>query len=85
MKGSSKRLSIVLDVFNLFNNHGVLEVDQDYVYEGMDNILDWEAESNLDASGNPKYNPNIPGSTFYKTPSLFQLPRTMQLGFKFTF
>lgn len=85
LKGSSKRLSVVLDVFNLFNRHGVLEVDQDYVYEGMDNILDWEDESNLDASGNPKYNPNLPGSPFYKTPSLFQLPRAMQIGFKFTF
>ena len=85
MKGSNKRLSVVLDAFNLFNRHGILEVDQDYVYEGMDNILDWEADSNLDASGNPKYNPNIPGSTFYKTPSLFQLPRTFQLGLKLTF
>jgi hypothetical protein len=85
MKGSSRRLSVVLDVFNLFNNHAALEVDQDYVYEAMDNIGPWEDPSNLDAFGNPKYNANLTPSSFYKTPILFQAPRTMQIGFKFAF
>ena len=38
----------------------------------------------VDANGNPKFNPNLPHSTFYKTPILFQNPRSIQVGLKFT-
>ena len=41
-KGSSKRLSIIVDAFNVFNRHQTLELDQDYAYEGMPNIDEWE-------------------------------------------
>jgi hypothetical protein len=81
----ARQLSLIVDVFNLFNRHGVMEVDNDYIYEGMDGFDAWAADSNLDAYGNPKYNPSLTPSGFYKTPSLYQTPRTVQFGFKFTF
>ena len=31
---ASRHVSVILDVFNLFNQHEALEVDPDYVYEG---------------------------------------------------
>jgi outer membrane receptor protein involved in Fe transport len=83
--GGGRNLSIILDMFNLFNTHETMEVDQDYVYEGMSGFTAWEAPSNLDEFGNPKFNPNLPASTFYSTPILFQNPRSMQIGLKFTF
>jgi outer membrane receptor protein involved in Fe transport len=85
LKGSNKSVSVILDAFNLFNLHNTLEVDTDYVYQGMANFAEWEAASNLDAYGNPMYNPNLAASTFYKKPSLFQSPRAFQIGFKFTY
>jgi len=39
----------------------------------------------LNRFGNPKFNANLPKSKFYKTPILFQAPRSMQVGFKLTF
>lgn len=84
-KGDSKRLNIVVDAFNVFNRHETLEADQDYIYEGMDGIDAWESASNLDSFGNPKFNSNLPASPFYKTPILFQSPRSVQIGIKFTF
>lgn len=84
-KTSARQLNLVLDVMNLFNRHGVLELDQDYVYEGMAGIDAWEAAGNLDASGNPKYNASLPRSPYYKTPILWQAPRTVQVAIRFTF
>ena len=80
-----RSFSVILDVFNLFNNHEVLEVDQDYIYEGMDNFSPWAAAGNLDAFGNPRFNANLPTSPFFNTPILWQSPRSVQVGFKFTF
>jgi hypothetical protein len=82
---NARSFSIILDVFNLFGRHGVMEDDQDYIYEGMNDFDAWAVESNLDAFGNPKFNPNLPASTFYGTPILWQAPRSVQIGFKFTF
>jgi outer membrane receptor protein involved in Fe transport len=83
--GGRTSLSVILDVFNLFNNNEQLEVDQDYTYEGDPNFHLWTEESNLDAYGNPQFNSSLPSSPFYKTASLRQSPRAMQVGFKFTF
>ena len=83
--GSARHLSVILDVFNLFNRNTTMERDSDYVYEGMDGIEAWQAESNLDAFGNPKFNPSLPASPYFNTPILFQAPRSMQVGVKFTF
>ncbi len=83
--GNARNISVIVDIFNLFNQHEVLEADQDYIYEGMDGIEAWEVPSNLDEFGNPKYNANLPSSSFYGTPILFQAPRSVQLGLKFTF
>lgn len=80
-----KNFSVVLDVFNLFNQTKALESDQDYVFEGMSGIGPWEADANLDAFGNPKFNANLPHSPFFQTPTLFQSPRSVQVGLKFTF
>jgi outer membrane receptor protein involved in Fe transport len=84
-KNNPRQISLVLDVLNLFNRHGVMEVDQDYIWEGMDGIEAWEVPSNLDAYGNPKYNPSLANSTFYKTPILWQPPRIVQFGVRFIF
>ncbi len=85
--GTRHGVSLVVDAFNVFNQHKVLEVDQDYVYEGMDPALldKWEADSNLDSFGNPKFNASLPHSPFYKTPILYQAPRVVQVGVKFTY
>jgi outer membrane receptor protein involved in Fe transport len=84
-KGSAKQLSVIIDAFNVLNRHEVLEVDQDYIYEGMDGIDPWEDSSNLDSFGNPKFNASLPASPYYKTPILYQSPRQIQLGVKLTF
>ena len=84
-KGSSKRLSLIVDAFNVFNRHQTLELDQDYAYEGMPNIDEWEDPSNLDAFGNPMYNPSLTPSQYYKTPILYQSPRSVQVGVKLAF
>ena len=83
--GGATNLSFILDIFNLFNTHEALEVDQDYVYEGMTGFAVWETPSNLDEFGNPKYNASLPNSTYYGTPILFQAPRSVQVGLKLTF
>jgi outer membrane receptor protein involved in Fe transport len=84
-KGSTRRLSVIVDVFNLFNRHQTMEVDQDYAYEGMPNIDAWEDPANLDSFGNPKFNANLAPSKYYKTPILYQSPRSMQIGIKLAF
>jgi outer membrane receptor protein involved in Fe transport len=85
-KDSGKSLSVIVDAFNVFNRHEVLEVDQDYTFEGQDGFADtWAAEGNLDSFGNPRFNGSLPASPFYKTPILYQAPRSVQLGFKFAF
>jgi outer membrane receptor protein involved in Fe transport len=84
-RGDTRSVSVIVDVFNLFNRNEVLEVDQDYTYEGQDTFDQWVVPSNLDQFGNPRFNPNLPVSPFYGTPILFQAPRSMQIGFKFTF
>lgn len=82
-----RSVSFIVDVFNVTNSHTVLEVDTDYVYEGMDPAILalWERESNLDASGNPKFDPSLPSSPFYGTPTLYQQPRSVQVGVKLTY
>jgi outer membrane receptor protein involved in Fe transport len=85
--GGGRGLSLIVDAFNVFNQHKPLEVDQDYIYEGMDPALiaQWEAPNNLDEFGNPKYNASLGHSPFFKTPTLYQAPRAVQLGVKFTY
>ena len=83
--GSGRNISVILDVFNLFNKNDVLEEDQDYTFEGDENFHLWADESNLDQFGNPKFNPSLPASPFYRQAALRQSPRAMQIGFKFTF
>lgn len=80
-------ISIIVDVFNVFDNDEALEVDQDYVYEGMDPDVfsQWTDPSNLDEFGNPKYNASLPHSEYYGTPILFQAPRRVQIGVKYSF
>jgi outer membrane receptor protein involved in Fe transport len=84
-KGSAKGLSLIVDAFNVFNRHQVLERDQDYIYEGMNGFVAWLADANLDANGNPKFNSGLPRSPFFNTPILYQSPRSLQLGVKLTF
>jgi outer membrane receptor protein involved in Fe transport len=83
--GAGRNISVILDIFNLFNSNEILERDQDYTYEGDENFHLWADESNLDEFGNPRFNSSLPASPFYKQSSLRQSPRAMQVGFKFTF
>jgi len=87
--GNGRSLSAIVDVLNVTNQHAVLEVDQDYVYEAMGDLggdyAKWFDDANLDANGNPKFNANYPASPYYKAPLLYQAPRTVQLGLKFTY
>jgi outer membrane receptor protein involved in Fe transport len=85
-------LSVVLDVFNVFNLHAVLDVDQNYIFEGMPNFDLWinglpgsEPGENLDVYGNPKFNGALPRSPFFGTPILFQAPRAVQVGVRVRF
>ena len=76
-------------MFNVTDNDEVLETDQDYVYEGMEGLgggfAQWFAPENLDNFGNVKFNSAFPASPDYGTPILFQSPRTVQVGVKFTY
>jgi outer membrane receptor protein involved in Fe transport len=90
--GPHRSLSVVVDVFNLFNRHTVLEVDQNFIYQGMPNFDLWinglpggEPGENLDVFGNPKYDAGLPHSPYFKTPILFQAPRSMQFAVRLTF
>jgi len=80
-------LSLIVDVFNVFDNDEALEVDQDYIYEGMDPdvFAQWTDPANLDAFGNPKYDASLAHSEYYKTPILYQAPRRIQIGVKYSF
>ena len=78
-KGTGRALSVILDVFNVTNEQEVLEVDQDYYYEAMDGHWD------LDDFGNPILTAAQPASPFYGTPFLYQQPRSVQVGVKFTY
>lgn len=86
-KGTGNSLSFIVDVLNATNQKAVLEVDQDYVYQAMPNPGHWFDDSNLDSSGNPKFNTGtgFDPSPYYKTPVLYQSPRTVQLGVRFTY
>lgn len=84
-KNASRGISFIVDVFNITDNDEVLEVDQDYVYQGMAGFGAWAVDSNLDAFGNPQFNGSLPASPYYKTPILYQSPRTIQVGLKFNY
>ncbi len=87
-RGTNRALSLIVDVFNATNEKAVLEVDQDYIYQalGGEAAYDvWFADNNLDFNGNPMYIEGAPASPFYNTPQLYQSPRSMQVGVKFTF
>ncbi len=78
LRGASA--AVIADVFNATDNHGVLEVDEAYIFPGMPGIQQWIAPSNLDQWGFPKYDPSFPRSPFYGTPRVYQSPRAIQLG-----
>src|SRR5437867_510458 len=84
-KNPGTQLSIVVDIFNATNRHEAVAVDQDYLYLGMPGFEQWAAPANLDPYGNPRFNPNLPASPYFKTPLVYQSPRTMQVGLKLGF
>jgi outer membrane receptor protein involved in Fe transport len=99
-QGTGRSLSFVIDIFNALDNDEVLEVDQDYVFQGMEGVSDQHARwfcdgsqagppcngaNNLDDFGNPKFDANLPASPYFGTPILYQAPRTVQIGVKFTY
>lgn len=78
-------LSVIVDVFNATDNHEVIFLDQAYIYRGMPGMKLWRAPGNLDEFGNPKFNPDLPSSSYFKTPRVYQLPRTAQVGVRYRF
>lgn len=85
LKRTEVGVSVVADIFNATNNHEVLEVDENYIIPGMPGIGGWTRADNLDAFGFPKFDPNLPVSPYYGTPTLYQSPRTIQLGVKISY
>jgi outer membrane receptor protein involved in Fe transport len=87
--GTNRTLSLIVDVFNVTDQEGALEVDQDYVYEALVDLgpqyAGWFDNANLDANGNPRFNASLPASPYYGTPLLLQSPRTVQIGVKLAF
>lgn len=88
-RNTGRGLSLIVDIFNVTNESAVLEVDQDYVYQAMEELggayANWFAASNLDSNGNPRFNSSYPASPYFGTPQLYQNPRTVQVGVKFTY
>jgi hypothetical protein len=77
--------SLIVDAFNSTNNHGVLTVDENHIVPSMPGAALWRAPSNLDEFGLPKYDPSLPRSAYYGTPTRFQPGRELQLGVKLSF
>lgn len=75
-------VSLIADVLNATDNHGVLEVDEVYAYRGMPGFAVWTAPENLDEWGFPKFDPVLPHSPYYKTPTRYQDPRAIQVGLR---
>jgi hypothetical protein len=75
-----RHVSLVADVFNATNNHEAVELDEAYFYAGMPGFNRWTTPDNRDEWGYPRYDPSLPGSVYYKTPTLYQAPRSVQLG-----
>ena len=61
--GAGRSISVILDVFNLFNNNEQLEADQDYTYEGQSDFELWQAPSNLDRVRQPEVQPESSGES----------------------
>jgi outer membrane receptor protein involved in Fe transport len=91
LTGTGRSMSVIVDIFNVTNQKEVLEVDQDYYYQAMDGHEIWDSSdpaydpSTLDAFGNPILTNKLAASPFYGTPFLIQSPRSVQVGFKFTY
>ncbi len=89
-RGTSTKLSAVVDIFNATNAHKPLEVNTDYIYQGIEaaegnQFAPWFADANLDANGEPMFNASLPASKFFKTGSVYQAPRTVQVGLRLTY
>jgi Carboxypeptidase regulatory-like domain/TonB dependent receptor/TonB-dependent Receptor Plug Domain len=85
-----RKLSAIIDIFNVTNAHKPLEVDTDYVYQGIESqqgaaYAPWFEDANLDANGEPLFNANLPASRFFGTPRVYQAPRSFQVGLRFTY
>jgi hypothetical protein len=87
LRTANRGLSLILDVFNVTNNKAVVEVDQDYYYEAMPGGFElWDSDpTSIDDFGNPVIHPDLAASPYYGTPTLYQAPRSVQIGVKFTY
>jgi len=84
-RNSSTKLSAIVDVFNATNAHKALEVDQNYIYQGMPGATFYDAPAHQDANGEPIFVSGGPSSPYFKTGSVFQAPRTVQVGLRLTY
>src|SRR6185369_2580169 len=83
-RNSTTKLSAIVDIFNATNAHKALEVDQNYIYQGMPGSTFNADPKNQDVNGEPIFVANGPHSSYFKTGSVFQAPRTVQLGLRLT-
>ena len=89
-RNTGMKLAAILDVFNVTNANKALEVNTDYIYQGVQTaegsqFAGWFADANLDENGEPKFNSALPASKFFGTGSVFQAPRTVQVGVRLTY
>jgi hypothetical protein len=84
-RNSSTKLSAIVDIFNATNAHKALEVDQNYIYQGMPGATFYDAPAHQDANGEPIFIAGGPSSPYFKTGSVFQAPRTVQVGLRLTY
>ncbi len=77
--------SVIVDVFNATNNHQALDLEEEYVYQGMPGWQAWYDSGNLDEFNLPRYRADLPVSPFYGSPLIYQQPRSFQLGIKLSF
>jgi outer membrane receptor protein involved in Fe transport len=89
-KNTSAKLSAIVDVFNVTNAHKPLEVDNNYIYQGIQTqqgaaFAPWFADANTDSNGEPIFNASLPRSKYFGTGSVFQAPRVVQVGLRLTY
>ena len=75
-------MTLIADIFNVTDEHEALAVDEQYFYRGMPGWQEWLEPSNLDEQGLPMFNPDLPKSPYFGTPTLYQPQRSIQVGVK---
>lgn len=84
-KSNGMKLSAIVDVFNVTNAHKALETDMNYIYQGMPGATFYDDPAHQDANGEPKFVAGGPSSPYFGQGSVFQAPRSAQIGLRLTY